>query len=333
MLNAHRYIEALWWSQQTPPLPLCWASRIYARLNAHNLAQRLARQVASPVPLISIGNITAGGSGKTPFVLWLADALAAEGLKPVLLCRGDGGKVRAPLHVQGEPAALIGDEARLLADSGHPLVAAKDRVAGAQLAATLGEIILLDDGLQYRQLGRSLEIVLVPAAGVGNGHPIPAGPLREPVDALARADLIVRTGGSHEPAAPLGFGREWQWRSMAGPLQQIAGPASAPPTRVLAACAIARPERFLASLAELGIAVAAAQLFPDHHRFSASEIAALTNQPLPVAITAKDAVKLLPHWPNHCPLWLLPLVAAPEQGLLDAIRQPILSQLKKHSQS
>lgn len=277
------------------------------------------------MPLVSVGNITVGGSGKTPFVLWLAAGLAERGFSPVILCRGDGGRLAAPKRVEaGDAADRVGDEARLLADAGvAPVIAGRDRVRAAALARGMGDVLVLDDGFQYRGLDRCCDVLLVPASGVGNGHLLPAGPLREPLASLARADVLVRTGDGE--ARPLNHARQWRWRNVPQGLAQVAGPASPKPGRVLAACAIARPERFCASLAAVGIEVAARCFFADHHRYRARDVRRLLAHRLPVVVTAKDAVKLRPIWPRETPLWMLRLRPQAERGLLDTIIRHILA--------
>ncbi|MDX8410301.1 MAG: tetraacyldisaccharide 4'-kinase [Mariprofundaceae bacterium] len=318
------WFESMWWRDAPPPFWLLPASRIYARLRRHDQAKRLARARPAAVPLISIGNITIGGSGKTPFVIWLVSSLIEGGQKPVVLCRGDGGSVKHARALSArETAASAGDEAMLLFEScACPVVAGRDRVKGAGIAASLGDIIVLDDGMQYRQLQRDCEVVLIPAAGIGNGYEIPAGPLREPLPALDRADVIVRTGDG--PAQTLGHGREWPWQTISGGLEQISGAASAQPARLLAMSAIARPERFIQSLKNEGHEVASQLRFPDHHAYSANDVRKALASGLDVAVTSKDAVKLRSLWPRERPLWLLRQTGEDTPGLLDAILAPIL---------
>ena len=184
-------------------------------------------------------------------------------------------------------------------------------------------IIILDDGFQYRQLERICDIVLIPAEGVGNGHLIPAGPLREPVEALNRADLIVRTGQTDEiqpdKIKPLTTGKEWRWWSCESQLTQLAGEKTERPKRAIALTAIARPQRFIQSLEKLNINIEAASLFPDHHPFSENDIKLAAGHNLPVIVTAKDAVKLQNTWPSDQGLWVLEQNAEAEFGLYEAI--------------
>ena len=316
-----RRIERSWWRDVPPPLPLRGLSRLYAWLARRDQRQRLARRQAPPLPLISIGNITAGGSGKTPFVIWLTGALVSRGYRPVVLCRGDGGTLGSPPALVGPdmPAATAGDEARMLADAcACPVIAGRDRVAGAAMAAHYGDLILLDDGFQYRQLARDLDIVLVPTAGVGNGHLLPAGPLREPLAALERADLVVRTGSG--PVAPLALAqRQWHWQARIARLDDAMRTGAAEPGHVAAVSAIARPERFHDDLARHGCTVDMVRVFPDHHRYSRRDIEQLLALPTPVVVTAKDAVKLVPLWPRERALWIARQQAEAEAGMIEAI--------------
>lgn len=314
----------MWWSAKKPPLILRAASQLYAAVNRFNLKMRAGRSEAPPRPLISVGNLTAGGSGKTPFVIWLAGELKASGFSPVILCRGDGGSSTAPQLLGGDSdPLLVGDEAVLIhRESGCPVIAGRDRCRGARMAGEYGDIIILDDGFQYRQLERACDIVLIPAEGLGNGYQIPAGPLREAPEALARADLIVRTGTS-KTTASLSEKREWRWHTVEDRLQPVRGGASDTPQKVTAITAIARPQRFLASLEKLGIEVAASHTFPDHHRFSSADITPAVDSGLPAICTAKDAVKLTVIWPDSAPLWVLEQRPEAEEGLLEAILESI----------
>ncbi len=319
-----RRIEDLWW-RETPPGWLRPLEAIYARINRANLDRRAQRTVAVDRPVISVGNLTAGGSGKTPFVAWLARELKRAGFSPVILCRGDGGRLEHPERVTAEtPPDRAGDEAVMLAvETGLPVVAGRDRIEGARLASRLGDVIVLDDGFQYRQLDRCLDIVLVPNEGVGNGHLIPAGPLREPLKSLTRADFVVRTGTGDARPEPLGGGirREWTWNAIP---EGIAG-WDRTPDACIAVCGIARPERFKRTLETLGIHPQAMHCFPDHHRYTARDVTRLTGPGLAVVTTFKDAVKLQRLWPDAPPLGWVRLKPEPEPGLIEAI----LAQLDK----
>jgi len=324
-MTLQQRMERMWWSEASPPVWMIAISHLYGGISRLHLWQRhrQARQIS--VPLISVGNITVGGSGKSPFVLWLAQALQGKGYAPVILCRGDGGRGRGvhQVDVNSDPMDA-GDEACVLARLSHcPVISARDRLAGARKAEELGDIVILDDGFQYRQLARDCDIVLVPSCGVGNGHLIPAGPLREPIVRLARADIVVRSGAGI--VVPLETHvRSWRWQADAGELADVmqlqsswAGDAAS----VLAG--IARPERFLTDVQSRGIAIRQQLLFPDHHRFRRKDIQPLLSSDMPVITTMKDAVKLIAIWPDDRPLWVLMQQYRAEPGLLGAIMRNI----------
>ncbi len=323
--NMHDRVERIWWRKAPPPWWLRAIEPLYAGISAVHLRRRAANVVQPPLPLISVGNITAGGSGKTPFVLWLAAALKAKGRRPVILCRGDGGNAAEPLVVQADSSATeVGDEAKMLAEiSNCPVVAGHDRMAGSGMAEALGDLIILDDGFQYRRLGRCCDIVLIPADGIGNGHQIPAGPLREPIDALASADIIVRTGSRSEIAdcKPLTGRNEQIWIRQPGRIIDTASGSITTPDSVYAVTAIARPQRFFNDLKSIGVRLAGSRSFPDHHPFTNRDVEALLRLDSNIAVTAKDAVKLAPLWPKDRPLWVLPLSAEAQPGLIETILQ------------
>lgn len=326
-MNLSSRIEAMWWRKATPPLVLRWASRIYAAANRQQLGERAAKSVAASIPLISVGNITVGGSGKTPFVIWLCGELKERGYKPVVLCRGDGGALKEPRRVlPNDAASEVGDEALLLAlNAQAPVVAGKKRVAGIKLAAKLGDVIVLDDGFQYRQLKRACDIVLIPDEGIGNGYLIPAGPLRENVDALERADLLVRTG--EDKSEPLGKTREWCWQPEIQDIRPLRGGELPDGEGFLAVAGIARPERFFKAAAKLAH-VEKEIRFNDHHAYTVDDVQRILGHGLPVLTTEKDAVKLMPLWPKSRSLSVLPLLGRGEEGLPEAIIKTMLSHRK-----
>jgi len=317
-------IEQMWWKPCQPPLLLRCIEPVYATISRIHLNRRAAHSTTPPIPMISVGNITAGGSGKTPFVLWLADVLNQMAYSPVILCRGDGGKISSPTVVSPDAdVKQIGDEAKMLAEmSGCPTIVAADRLAACSLIESLGDVLILDDGFQYRHLERCCDIVLVPAEGTGNGHLIPAGPLREPVTALDRADIIVRTGSKKETdhCQPLSKNPEWSWvREPAGLIDAMGGDIAHPDNSVYAVTAIARPQRFFDDLKASGLKLSGHKSYPDHHPFTDKEVRELLKLHANIAVTAKDAVKLKPIWPKDRPLWLLRLQGTGQAGLLDAI--------------
>ena len=264
---------------------------------AARLRRAMARPYRAPVPVICVGNLVAGGAGKTPVVLALAASIAATGLTIRVVTRGYGGSLGGPVRVDPatHDAEAVGDEALLIAACA-PCWIARDRAAGMRQAVATGAgAILLDDGFQNPAIEKDLSMVVVDAEyGFGNRRVIPAGPLREPVAAgLARADAIVLLGEGAEPAGLREAGRP----IFRADLEPVDGGRFAG-VPVVAFAGIGRPEKFFASLRGLGAMVIAAYPFPDHHRFADAEIARLRQEAeragARLVTTAKDWVRLPP---------------------------------------
>lgn len=258
------------------------------------LRQRLVRAQRAPVPVVCVGNLVAGGAGKTPTVLALAEVLRPH--RPHALTRGYGGRLAGPVRVDPahHSAADVGDEPLLLA-RGLPTWVARDRVAGARAAAEAGAgLVLMDDGFQNPSLTKDVALLVADAAqGFGNGRCLPAGPLREPARrGLARADAVVVIG---EGALPLPAGKP-VFRAHLRPL----GDAGQWQTRAVVAFAgIGRPEKFFATLRALGADLRKTHAFPDHHRYGAAELDRLLRDAGASAVlvtTEKDYVRLPPEW-------------------------------------
>jgi tetraacyldisaccharide 4'-kinase len=275
--------------------PLAWAYGAGAA--ARHAA---ARGWRAGVPVICVGNLVAGGAGKTPVVLALAERLRARGRSPHILSRGYGGGLKGPVAVdpQRHDAAEVGDEPLLLA-AAAPTWVARDRVAGARAAIAAGaDLLLLDDGLQNPRLAKTLSLVVVDGAyGFGNGRMLPAGPLREPVAAgLARAHAVVRMGADEAGLAPLLAGRTVLGaRLVALDAERLRSAA------VVAFAGIARPEKFFALLEAAGARLIERRRFPDHHPYASAELGDLRRRRDAVAgarlvTTAKDWVRLSPAW-------------------------------------
>ncbi|PWC40687.1 tetraacyldisaccharide 4'-kinase [Azospirillum sp. TSO22-1] len=246
------------------------------------------------VPVLCIGNLVAGGAGKTPVAVSILQALTARGVAAHALTRGHGGAERGPLAVDParHGAADVGDEALLLAEHA-PTWVARDRAAGARAAAAAGaQAIVMDDGFQNPALAKDLSLLVVDGAtGFGNGRLVPAGPLREPVArGLARADAVVVMGddraGVAARVAPLPVLRA----RIEADEAELAG------RRVLAFAGIGRPEKFFDTLRALGAGVAEAHPFADHHPYREDEVRRLLARAEALAAepvtTAKDAVRL-----------------------------------------
>ncbi|HCU66877.1 MAG TPA: tetraacyldisaccharide 4'-kinase [Rheinheimera sp.] len=245
-----------------------------------------------PVPVVVVGNISVGGTGKTPVTLWLCDYLRQQGWKPGIVSRGYGVTIKAPklVDVQHDNPSTVGDEPYLLASrSGCPVVVCPDRVAAARYLLSQKDcnIIVSDDGLQHYALYRDLEIVLLDGSrGLGNGLLLPAGPLREGAWRLKNADLVLSNAlpSSHTPYT---FELQPARASALLDEQQKLLPGAA----VTLVTGIGNPRRFTRSAAQMGYHTDKAHFFPDHHAFSADDLAGLTG---PLLMTEKDAVKCRP---------------------------------------
>lgn len=243
------------------------------------------------VPVIVVGNITVGGTGKTPVVEWLVTRLRAEGFHPGVVSRGYGGtRQHAPVRVtSGSSIAEVGDEPLLLwRRTGAAICVCVDRVAAARLLVADGaDVIVADDGLQHYALARDLEIIVVDGARrLGNGRMLPAGPLREPASRMAAAGLVLVNGGVAQEG-------ELPFRLRAGDAHALDGSESRPLAgfgggKVWAVAGIGNPERFVAVLRLHGIEAVAVSV-PDHGRTDLHE--RRREAPWPILMTEKDAVK------------------------------------------
>jgi tetraacyldisaccharide 4'-kinase len=285
--------------------PSSWLSRLLmpiAALYGWIAASRMAGEgVAVGIPVLCVGNYHVGGAGKTPTTLALVAMLRELGEKPVVLSRGYGGSLRGPLQVDviRHKAAEVGDEPLMMA-RGVAVVISRDRVAGAALARSTGaSVIVMDDGFQNPAVAKDASIIVIDGdRGLGNGRVLPAGPLRAPLDLqVARTDalVIVGAGAVADGVAAMATAKgapvfRAQLKPDATSLAALQG------RRVLACAGIGDPERFFRTLRNAGVDVVAEKAFPDHHAYTASDVAALLSQAqresLALVTTEKDMVKL-----------------------------------------
>lgn len=282
------------------------------------------------IPVICIGNLTLGGTGKTPTALAVADIIASWGLKPAFLTRGYGGALKGPLvATNAHTPADIGDEACLLA-ARAPTVISPDRPAGAELAARLGaDVIIMDDGFQNPTLYKDLSIVVVDGDVMfGNGYVFPAGPLREPPGrGLSRADTVVilKDPAATAPSLPAPFSGQL----LTGHITAKPNPALS--ENLIAFAGIGRPDKFFATLRDLNANLIATHAFPDHHMYTEDQIETLLSEAdrldARLITTTKDAAKLIPRHAARIAVLEIDVILDTEHSLRDKIRT-MLDQFK-----
>lgn len=291
---------------------------------------RLRSLPASPVPVIVVGNLVAGGAGKTPLVAAIATALAARGLRPGIVASGYGAlRDDARLVLPGDDAAMAGDEALLLAQStGLPVAAARRRAEAVALlheAHPRLDVIVSDDGLQHAGLARDIELVVIDERGFGNGLLLPAGPLRAPPADLCTMDALVLNG---DAAAPLAHPRQYRFRiealrfvavnGRAAPIAAHAFAQHAADRPLTAIAGTAAPQRFFATLRALGLQPHGIAL-GDHARLRREALAALPAAL--IVMTTKDAVKCAAWADDRC--WALEVRAVPDPELINWLTEAI----------
>lgn len=294
------------------PLAFCFGVLAALRRAGYRRARRRVQRL--PVPVIVVGNLTVGGSGKTPLVAHLVAELARAGWSPGIVSRGYGRRSRSVIRVEpGGEASASGDEPLLLAEqSARPVAVGSDRPAAAALLLDDCDVIVSDDGLQHYALGRDLEIAVIDGeVGLGNGRLLPAGPLREPARRLDEVDFVAVRNGAWPGA----------WRYAIRPavarhlvtgesraLEAFAGQA------VHAVAGIGRPGRFFNDLEAVGLEPAR-HAFPDHHAFVVDDLAFGDAQP--VLMTAKDAVKCRAFADRR--MWQVDTAVVDHDGLAQAV--------------
>jgi tetraacyldisaccharide 4'-kinase len=310
-MSVQSWFNRIWYDRASPPWWLLPLSSVYGAVvgsRRYLYSKRLRRSIRLPVPVVVVGNLSVGGTGKTPLVCWLVSHLAERGFKPGVVTRGYGGASADPRIIDASAGPdAVGDEPILLVRrTGAPVAVGRDRPAAAQLLVNAGcDVVVSDDGLQHYALARDCEIVVIDGERrFGNGSLLPAGPLREPKDRLAAADAVVVNGGR----APIDGA--FSMRLEAGSVSSVAGGAvkaldDFAGLTVHAVAGIGNPQRFFDMLRAHGILVVAHPL-PDHARLRAADIS--FGDQCPVFMTEKDAVKCAGiAGPHH---WYVPVTAS-----------------------
>lgn len=330
-------LPRLWFRKRLSPLllPLVPFSWLFAGIAAARRALyrlRLLKSFSLPVPVIVVGNLTVGGSGKTPLVLWLVERLRERGWRPGIISRGYGGSEAVMPVFPASDAAQVGDEPTLLARrSGVPVFVGRNRVAaGTALLAAHPEcdVVVSDDGLQHYRLARTAEIALFDGRGAGNGRLLPAGPLREPLSRLRRVTAMVWNGAVGDVAERVPVPR-FSMRLVGRRFVSLRDPGRTCTADELrgrplhAVAGIGDPSRFFAQLAAMGLEFSA-HPFPDHHVYSTADFQFAHDGVF--LMTEKDAVKCLGL--SLTEAWALPVDACVDDApdgcsLLDTILEKL----------
>ncbi len=311
-IEQHWYRSSLTWLTMLL-LPFSWLYHLAIVIRKKCYRLGINKILHADVPVIVVGNVTVGGTGKTPFVIWLAEFLKAQGWNPGIVSRGVGGRSQNYPRwvVESDSPTIVGDEAILIAKRTHcPVVIGVDRPAAVQelLVQSQCNIVISDDGLQHTRLGRDLEIVMIDhARRFGNKKLLPAGPLRESLSRLSTVDFVI----SH-PKAEVG---EIQMQLFGDELICLMNPEKKKSLdvfknqKVHAVAAIGNPSRFFTQLKDAGIEVVE-HVFPDHYVFDEKDL--LFPENLPILMTEKDAVKCQ-HF-TCVNAWYLPISVSMDVG-------------------
>ena len=307
--------------------PVSLLFRALSGLRAQLFRAAILHSERLPVPVVVVGNIFIGGTGKTPLTIWLCGVLRDAGFKPGVISRGHGGSGAAPVEVnRASTPQDVGDEPLLIyARSGCPVVVGRSRAAAANTLLALHpevDILVSDDGLQHYALQRDVEVVLFDGRGAGNGWLLPAGPLREPVS--RRRDFTVVNAPVLTPELAAGVGGMPFRMQLAGAhAEPLAGGAPQPLAafrgrRIVAAAGIGNPGRFFAMLRDAGLEAAQLPL-PHHHHFQDDPFARVDADI--ILITEKDAVKCgqIENLKNDPRLWVVPVTAQLDAALAEQI--------------
>jgi tetraacyldisaccharide 4'-kinase len=327
-MSVQSWLNDIWYERAAPPWWLLPLSLIYeAVVVSRRRFYAMRKPTRVSLPVVVVGNLSVGGTGKTPLVCWLVARLADLGFKPGVVTRGYGGSAGSiRLAAPSDAPGVVGDESVLLARrSSVPVAIGRDRPAASQLLVNAGcDVIVSDDGLQHYALARDCEIVVIDGDRLfGNGRLLPAGPLRENRSRLAAADAVVVNGGRALLGGALSMRLEAKRAlSLIGGavkrLDEFAGHS------VHAVAGIGNPQRFFNMLRARGIEVTGHPL-PDHARLQASDISFADG--LPVLMTEKDAVKCeLIAGPQH---WYVPVTASFTEAESDALLKIVTQAIQK----
>jgi tetraacyldisaccharide 4'-kinase len=335
-------LEAMWYSDARPlwlaPLSFLYGAAMTLRGFLYRIGLR--DRARMPVPVVVVGNLTVGGTGKTPLVAWLATHLAACGFRVAVVSRGYGGRARGVTRVtlHSRPSE-VGDEPLLLARRAQATVfVSKDRVAAAKQAVADGaDIVLADDGLQHLRLMRDCEIVVIDGQrGFGNQCLLPRGPLREHPRRLRRVNAVVVNGTLRKDFQMPRFVTHtaFTMRLRPGDARPVAGGGS---LRALASfrdrglhavAAIGNPQRYFDMLREAGLTIYE-HPFPDHHPFRSGDLN--FGDDLPVLMTEKDAVKCAAFADDRC--WYVPVTADFEESQARALVDLVIARVNAFNAS
>ncbi len=309
----------MWYGRKAPlwMAPLSWLYGAVMAFRSVLYRLGLRHRIKVGVPVVVVGNLTVGGTGKTPLVAWLSTKLSAVGMKVAVVSRGYGGRAKGVTRVtMHSRASEVGDEPLLLARRAQATIfIGRDRVAAAKAAVADGaDIVITDDGLQHLALVRDCEIVVIDGQrGFGNGCQLPRGPLRESPRRLRRVNAVVVNGAITAPGFQLPAflsKTHFEMRLVPGDARPVSGGASLRSlanfrgTGVHAVAAIGNPQRFFDMLRDAGLTLYEHPM-PDHHAFKPGDLN--FGDSLPVLMTEKDAVKCAPFADERC--WYVPVTA------------------------
>lgn len=326
-----RWLVDVWYTDQLIGLilmPLGFLFSDFVKFRKFLYRIGVLKKHSLPVPVIVIGNITVGGTGKTPLIIWLAELLKSEGFKPGIISRGYGGQAESwPQWVDANSTAKnVGDEALLIAkQTGCPMAVSPVRVDAARLLLKQADcnVILSDDGLQHYALNRDIEIAVIDGERrFGNSYCLPAGPLREPIERLQSVDFIVVNGDKYQDNE---FSMQITGNiavNLVTDRQKVLQEFNVSSCHALAG--IGNPDRFFKLLETAGL-TCKTHSFPDHYKFQPSDISFPGSEP--VLMTEKDAVKCLTFASDRH--WYIPVKAVPETGFSEQLLERLREKLNR----